>query len=135
MRVQGVGRPLRYYLFKRKPAHKFVDGEWINWQWERYHDYTDPVKLPPWLTDPAPGYATALSQDTEEYDYIAGDGDKNIEAWIDRAAASGPPNSDGITSQTRRTVVGCHLALPHLPSTARLATMPLLSLARPGTCA
>jgi hypothetical protein len=31
-------------------------------------------------------YVTRLSQSADEYDYIAGDGHKNIGAWIDRAA-------------------------------------------------
>jgi hypothetical protein len=44
------------------------------------------VKLPPWLSDPAPGYVTILSAHADEYDYIAGEGHKNIGEWIDRAA-------------------------------------------------
>jgi hypothetical protein len=60
-KVREVGRPLRYCLFERKPAQKFVNGQWIHWQWERYQDYTDPVKLPPWLTDPAPAMGNVPS--------------------------------------------------------------------------
>jgi hypothetical protein len=79
-------KPIRYFLFERKPAQKFVNGQWMEWQWERYQDYTDPVKLPSWLADPAERWVTPLSNNADEYDYIAQDGHKNIGAWIDRAA-------------------------------------------------
>ena len=49
-------------------------------------DYTDPVKLPSWLADPRPAYVMPLSTNANEYDYITGDGHKNIGSWIDRAA-------------------------------------------------
>lgn len=56
------------------------------WQWVRYQDYTDPVKRPSWLADPAPGYVTLLSNNALAYDYIGNEGHKNIGTWIDRAA-------------------------------------------------
>ena len=51
-----------------------------------YADYTDPVKLPPWLADSAPGYVTPPANKAVEYDYVGGNGHKNIGAWIDLAA-------------------------------------------------
>jgi hypothetical protein len=86
----GVGRARldpfsapRYYLFEF--VRSVVTGAY---GWHRYQDYTDPVKLPPWLIDPQPGYVTPLSYNASAYDYITNDGHKNIGAWIDRAAQS-----------------------------------------------
>lgn len=68
------GLPL-YYLF-----------ELTQQGWVRYEDHTDPVKLPPYLTDPAAGYVTLLSSGTAIYNFVSDDGHKNIGAWIDQAA-------------------------------------------------
>jgi hypothetical protein len=76
--------PVRYYLFEKKPY--ITAAGTADWQWVRYQDYTDPVKLPAWLAVPAPGYVMPLSTNTDEYDYIGHDGHKNIGTWIDRAA-------------------------------------------------
>jgi len=54
--------------------------------WERYRDYTSPVKLPPYIRDPLPGYVTPLTHGTAEWDYIGHSGSLNIGGWIDRAA-------------------------------------------------
>jgi hypothetical protein len=84
---EDVWKPVRYYLFEHVATQKFNGLQWEwQWQWKRYGDYTDPVKLPPWLADPAAGYVTPLANNADEYDYIAGEGHKNIGAWIDRAA-------------------------------------------------
>ncbi len=68
------GLPL-YYLFV--PSQQ---------RWVRYADYTDPVKLPPYLADPAVGYVSLLSSGTVIYNFVSDDGHKNIGAWIDQAA-------------------------------------------------
>lgn len=65
----------KYYLFER------TGNEWV-----RYKDYMSPVELPPYLIDPAPGRVALLSGGTAAYDYVSGDGHKNIGSWIDRAA-------------------------------------------------
>jgi hypothetical protein len=70
----GPFAPASYYLYE------FTTG------WFRYGDYTDPVKLPSWLRDPAPGYVTPLADGASVYDYMADDGHKNIGLWIDWAA-------------------------------------------------
>jgi hypothetical protein len=75
--------PARYYLFERV-AVPGLNG--YQWAWHRYQDYTDPVKLPRWLADPAPGYVTPLANNADVYDHITQDGHKNVGAWIDRAA-------------------------------------------------
>jgi hypothetical protein len=74
----------RYYLFEKR---WFQDafGRWEP-QWVRYQDYTPPVKLPPWLNDPRPNFVTPLSDNADEYDYMAQDGYKHIGNWLDRAA-------------------------------------------------
>lgn len=68
-----------YYLFECTWQH----GQW---GWFRYADYTDPVKLPPYLADPAAGYVTPLASGTMLYDHIQHEGHKNIGAWMDAAA-------------------------------------------------
>jgi hypothetical protein len=73
----------RYYLFERKAVLKL--GQY-QWEWHRYEDYTDPMELPLWLVDPAPGYVTPLSQGAAEYDYAQQLGNRNMGAWIDAAA-------------------------------------------------
>jgi hypothetical protein len=84
---ENAWQPIRYYLFERQLGQKFNGNQWVwDWVWERYKDYTLPVKRPPWLNDPAAGYVTPLSNNADEYDYITHDGHKNIGAWIDRAA-------------------------------------------------
>jgi hypothetical protein len=64
----------QYYLFEYR-------GGWI-----RYQDYTLPVKLPPYLSDPTSGYVMPLSIGTYLYDFAGGNGHANIGAWIDHAA-------------------------------------------------
>jgi Thoeris protein ThsB, TIR-like domain len=68
--------PAKYYLFERDLTHG----------WLRYQDYPNPVRLPPYLSDPAPGYVTPLSWGTLVRDFMADDGPKNIGLWIDLAA-------------------------------------------------
>jgi hypothetical protein len=61
----------------------------FNWAAEAGRDYVTAspcISLPPWLTDPLPGYVTPLSQNASVYDYIADDGHRNIGSWIDKAA-------------------------------------------------
>jgi hypothetical protein len=87
--VMGVGKvqaaalsPARYYLFECKSVWT---GAQYDWQWQRYADYTDPIKLPRWLPEPMVGYITSLAQYSASYDYCIG-GHKDIGAWIDQAA-------------------------------------------------
>jgi len=72
----------RYYLFECKWVRT---GSHHEWQWHRYADYTDPVTLPVWLSDPGPNYVSPLSRSTAIYDYMNG-GHRDIGSWIDRAA-------------------------------------------------
>lgn len=65
----------QYYLF-----------ELTTQGWVRYNDYTNPVKLPPYLKDPQPGWITWLSAGAGEYDYATRDGHAKIGSWIDAAA-------------------------------------------------
>lgn len=74
----------KYYLYE-KVAVPDGFGGW-KWEWQRYADYSDPVSLPKWVTDPPVGHVTPLSDCAAEYDYIAEEGSKNIGAWIDYAA-------------------------------------------------
>ncbi|MDE1925061.1 MAG: TIR domain-containing protein [Patescibacteria group bacterium] len=81
---ESVFNTPRYYLFERTAVRNTAGG--FDWSWPRYKDYTDPVKLPTWLSDPAPGYVTPLSTNVDVYDYTTQEGHKNLGAWIDRAA-------------------------------------------------
>jgi hypothetical protein len=90
--ILGVGKvqetllsTARYYLFENKQVFSPATGQYV-YEWQRYADYTDPVKKPGWLNDCQPGYVTLLSTNAQTYDYIAGDGHRNIGAWIDYAA-------------------------------------------------
>jgi hypothetical protein len=79
----GALSPARHYLFERI-ATPGPSG--YQWAWQRYQDYTDAVKLPKWLAEPAPAYVTPLSNNANTYDYIADNGHRNIGAWRDLAA-------------------------------------------------
>ena len=68
--------PAKYYVFERD----------LKYGWLRYKDHTGPVSLPPYLSDPAPGYVTPLSWGTIVRDFMGDDGSKNIGLWIDLAA-------------------------------------------------
>jgi len=90
--ILGVGKvqdgflnPARYYLFENTRVFSPATGQYV-YAWRRYTDYTDPVKKPRWLNDCAPGQVVLLSTNAIEYDWIAGEGHKNIGAWIDFAA-------------------------------------------------
>lgn len=54
--------------------------------WIRYQDHTDPVSLPPYLTDPATGYVTFLSSGTSIYDFAQPNAARQLGSWIDKAA-------------------------------------------------
>jgi hypothetical protein len=83
---ESVLEPVRYYLFEKQALPDGVGG--YRWAWNRYSDYTLAVSLPPWLSDPAAGYVTPFSHHASVYDYVIGNGQKDIGAWIDRAAQS-----------------------------------------------
>jgi len=76
--------PVRYYIFERNAVSDGMGG--YKWSWDRYKDYTDPVKRPPWLPDCAPDYVMPLNNGSTVYDYVAHNGHKNIGGWIDAAA-------------------------------------------------
>jgi hypothetical protein len=67
----GVLATPRYYLFENKQVFSAATGQYV-YEWQRYADYTDPVKKPNWLNDSQPGYVTLLSTNAKTYDYIAG---------------------------------------------------------------
>jgi hypothetical protein len=77
-------KPVRYYLYEKNAVSDGAGG--YQWEWQRYGDYTDAVSLPGWVTDPAAGFLMPLSENADEYDYMAADGSSNIGSWLDRAA-------------------------------------------------
>jgi hypothetical protein len=76
-KVPGLADTWRYYLYEFK-----------NCNWVPYQDYTLPVELPAYLPDPEPGFIQWLSAGVPIFDYVGGDGHKDIGGWIDRAAKS-----------------------------------------------
>ncbi len=76
----------KFYLYEQQHVViNVLTGE-KEWQWRRYNDHTHPVTLRPYLLDPGVGYVRSLSEGAGLYDFVAGEGHKNIGAWIDRAA-------------------------------------------------
>jgi hypothetical protein len=76
----------KFYLYERRiEVVNFLTGQW-DWVWRPYSDYTHPVHVPQYLPAPDVNHVRWLSPYVDEYDYVAGEGYKNIGAWIDRAA-------------------------------------------------
>jgi Thoeris protein ThsB, TIR-like domain len=61
-------QPVRYFLFEKLALPNGVGG--YEWGWVRYDDHTDAVDLPRWVTDPAVGKVTPLSDNADEYDFM-----------------------------------------------------------------
>lgn len=76
--------PAQYYLYEMTLVPDCY-GRKIE-QWDRYSDYTAPVRKPAWLSDPPVDYIMPLSVDTAEYDYERNNGHRNVGSWIDSAA-------------------------------------------------
>jgi hypothetical protein len=75
-----------FYLYERRPIIVDRLTGLVEWHWFQYPDYTQPVPLPRYLAEPSVGYVMPLAWHTDEYDYVAGIGHKNIGAWFDGAA-------------------------------------------------
>lgn len=65
----------QYFLFEK------TRGGWV-----RYQDFTDPVSLPGYLSEPTFGRVIPLAAGLSLYDFIRDEGSKNLNAWIDHAA-------------------------------------------------
>lgn len=74
-----------FYLWERCLVTNAVTGQ-LEWKWSPYRDYTLAVRLPRYLPDPGVGRVTSFAHYTDEFDYVAHDGHKNIGSWMDRAA-------------------------------------------------
>jgi hypothetical protein len=88
LRVMGIYRSPehRYYLYEKRVAIADPSTDLLAWEWHPYEDYTDPVPLPRYIPAIDPGHVMPLSEYTAEYDYVRGEGHRNIGAWIDGAA-------------------------------------------------
>jgi MTH538 TIR-like domain (DUF1863) len=76
--------PPQYYLYEMNLVPDGYGG--TSERWNRYNDYTAPVKKPTWLTDPSVDNVVPLSVGAAEYDYELEHGDRNIGSWLDKAA-------------------------------------------------
>ncbi|WP_249156064.1 hypothetical protein [Bradyrhizobium japonicum] len=81
----GILSESKYFLYELKAVWK---GYGYASEWHPYDKHTTQVDLPPWLPDPTPGYIMPLSAGAKVYDYVGGEGFKNIGAWIDAAAVA-----------------------------------------------
>nr|WP_137827999.1 TIR domain-containing protein [Methylobacterium sp. L1A1] len=68
-----------YYL-----CEHISGAEGSSWQW--YADYTRAVDLPAYLDAPNGNQVMPLARGTQEYDWAAQSGHKNVAGWIDLAA-------------------------------------------------
>jgi MTH538 TIR-like domain (DUF1863) len=75
-----------YYLYEQRLVMKSLTPVRYEWEWHPYGDYTSPVTLPKYLTEPRVGYVTPLSYGARQYDYVGGVGVKNLGSWVDAAA-------------------------------------------------
>jgi MTH538 TIR-like domain (DUF1863) len=87
--------PLEYVAVGKVQPHPLLNAQYYLFEftvqngqsgWFRYADYTDPVKLPPYLSDPPAGFVMPLARGTMLYDHVLHEGHKNIGAWMDLAA-------------------------------------------------
>ncbi len=76
----------RYYLYENFVEVIPQTGQLV-WAWRPYQDFKEAVPLPAYIPSVEQGYVMPLSRYTSEYDYVAGNGHRNIGAWIDCAAA------------------------------------------------
>jgi len=76
----------RYYLYEKRVVIADPSNGLLGWEWQPYEDYTDPVPLPRYILAIDTGWVMPLSACTVEYNYVHGEGHKNIGRWIDAAA-------------------------------------------------
>jgi hypothetical protein len=77
----------RYYLYENMVEVNPQTGQ-LGWVWRRYEDYKDAVPLPRYIPSITEGFVMPLARYTEQYDYAAEYGNRNIGAWIDTAASA-----------------------------------------------
>ncbi|XYK79842.1 MAG: TIR domain-containing protein [Labrenzia sp.] len=90
LEFMGVGKDTlsgQYYLFEKLWDWNPYAGR-FEWGWYRYRDYTLPVTLPPYLSDPLPGYVMPLSSGVLTFCYVQNNGYQNIGNWISSAASA-----------------------------------------------
>jgi hypothetical protein len=84
----GIFRALdgKYFLYEKQPVVIDPTTGQLGWEWGPYEDFKDPVSIPRYSPPIDAGYVVPLSVGTQEYDFVAGDGYKNVGTWIDDAA-------------------------------------------------
>jgi hypothetical protein len=83
----ALGRnPLDYMGIARRQNGSLYLCEWSGRAWKWYDDYTRPVTLPAYLSEPVGLCVRQLSEGAGVYDYVAHSGHKGIGGWIDAAA-------------------------------------------------
>ena len=74
-----------YYIYENFVEVDAATGL-VGFAWRPYQDFRDPVSLPRYIPSIPQGLVMPLSRYTVEYDYMAGNGNRNIGAWVDAAA-------------------------------------------------
>jgi hypothetical protein len=74
------------YLYEKRLVLRSMSPVRYEWEWQPYADYTSPVTLPKYLSEPQVGYVTPLSYGARQYDYSGGEGVRNLGGWVDAAA-------------------------------------------------
>jgi hypothetical protein len=77
----------QFYLWEKRLDLVSVLPARYEWRWHRYEDYTNPVSIPAYLSDPAVGYIRPLSDGARSRSYVRDLGYQNIGQWIDFAAS------------------------------------------------
>jgi hypothetical protein len=77
----------RYYIYENFVEVNPGTGR-LGWAWRPYQDFKDAVELPRYIPSIPQGFVMPLASYTSEHDYATQNGDANIGAWIDSAAAA-----------------------------------------------
>lgn len=87
LRVMGVYKSNgRFYLAENRWVPSVQNPLVYEWRWYRYDDYTDPLPLPPYLSEKREPDVCALSEGAAYYDYVNSGGTLQLGVWLDNAA-------------------------------------------------
>jgi hypothetical protein len=87
LHVMGVYKSNgRFYLAENRWEPSVQNPLRYEWRWYRYDDYTDPVSLPPYLSEKREPNVCALSEGAAYYDYANSGGTLQLGVWLDNAA-------------------------------------------------
>ena len=74
----------KFYIYERV-VDAAANGE-LTWDWQPYEDFTDPVRMPKFISAIGVGRVMPLAWVAREYDWVNDNGAVNIGGWIDLTA-------------------------------------------------